>query len=159
VEGCLACDLAEGRKELPGGVIHDTDHWLVEHCVGPLGVGTLIVKPRRHVVHVWELTFEEARELGPLFQRISGVLAELVEPDQIYVDLWSHAGGAPVHIHWVVQPVTRALMDELGVYGPELQMEMFRRGEDPPHDEVARFAAAARERLADHRSPRQSGSV
>jgi ATP adenylyltransferase len=24
---------------------------VVEHCIGPLGVGTLIVKPRRHVLH------------------------------------------------------------------------------------------------------------
>jgi ATP adenylyltransferase len=148
VDGCLACDLAEGRLDLPGGLIDETGHWLVEHCVGPLGVGTLIVKPRRHVVHVWELTRAEANELGPLLRRVSGVLSDLVEPDQIYVDLWSHAGGTPVHIHWVVQPVTRSLMDELGVYGPELQMVMFERGEQPARDEVEAFAAAVRERLA-----------
>jgi ATP adenylyltransferase len=52
VEGCLACDLYGGRVDLPGGVIHDSSRWVVEHTVGPLGVGTLIVKPRRHVVHV-----------------------------------------------------------------------------------------------------------
>jgi diadenosine tetraphosphate (Ap4A) HIT family hydrolase len=148
VDGCLACDLAEGRLDLPGGLIDETGHWLVEHCVGPLGVGTLIVKPRRHVVHVWELTRAEANEFGPLLRRVSGVLSDLVEPDQIYVDLWSHAGGTPVHIHWVVQPVTRSLMDELGVYGPELQMVMFERGEQPARDEVEAFAAAVRERLA-----------
>jgi ATP adenylyltransferase len=148
VDGCLACDLAEGRLDLPGGLIDETGHWLVEHCVGPLGVGTLIVKPRRHVVHVWELTRAEANELGPLLRRVSGVLSDLVEPDQTYVDLWSHAGGTPVHIHWVVQPVTRSLMDELGVYGPELQMAMFERGEQPARDEVEAFAAAVRERLA-----------
>lgn len=147
MDGCLACDLAEGRLDLPGGRIAETDLWLVEHCIGPLGVGTLVVKPRRHVLHVWELTGAEANELGPLFRRVAGVLSELVEPDQIYVDLWSHAGGAPVHIHWVVQPVTRALMDELGVYGPELQMAMFERGEQPARDEVEAFAAAVRERL------------
>jgi hypothetical protein len=45
MDGCLACDLAEGRLPLPGGRIHETTHWLVEHCVGPLAVGTLIVKP------------------------------------------------------------------------------------------------------------------
>jgi diadenosine tetraphosphate (Ap4A) HIT family hydrolase len=148
VDGCLACDLAEGRLDLPGGRIAETDHWLVEHCIGPLGVGTLVVKPRRHVVHVWELTGAEANELGPLFRRVADVLSDLVEPDQIYVDLWSHAGGKPVHIHWVVQPVTRALMDELGVYGPELQMAMFNRGEQPARAEVEAFAGAVRERLA-----------
>jgi diadenosine tetraphosphate (Ap4A) HIT family hydrolase len=148
VEGCVACDLAEGRLDLPGGRIGETEHWLVEHCVGPLGVGTLVVKPRRHVVHVWQLARAEANELGPLFRRVAGVLSDLVEPDQIYVDLWSHAGGKPVHIHWVVQPVTRALIDELGVYGPELQMAMFERGEQPPRDEVEAFADAVRVRLA-----------
>jgi hypothetical protein len=47
---CLACDLTEGRVPLPGGLIHETSRWRVEHCVGPLGVGTLIVKPKRHVL-------------------------------------------------------------------------------------------------------------
>lgn len=56
VVGCLACDLSEGRLELPGGAIVETDTWRVEHSVGPLGVGTLIVKPKRHVVHVADLT-------------------------------------------------------------------------------------------------------
>jgi len=35
VEGCLACDLYEGRVDLPGGVIHDTGGWVVEHTAGP----------------------------------------------------------------------------------------------------------------------------
>jgi hypothetical protein len=72
MEGCLACDLAEGRLPLPGGVIHEGSHWLVEHCVGPLGVGTLLVKPKRHVTRVAELTDEEAAELGPLLRRNGG---------------------------------------------------------------------------------------
>lgn len=52
VQGCFACDLSRGRLHLSGGLVHHTEHWLVEHCTGPLGVGTLIVKPERHVVHV-----------------------------------------------------------------------------------------------------------
>jgi len=39
----LACDLSEGRCPLPGGSIWQTERWLVEHTVGPLGVGTIIV--------------------------------------------------------------------------------------------------------------------
>ena len=45
---CLACELIAGERELPGGRVFATDHWVVEHCVGPLGVGTLLVKPFRH---------------------------------------------------------------------------------------------------------------
>ena len=144
MEGCLACDLYEGRVDLPGGVIHDSGRWVVEHTVGTLGVGTLIVKPRRHVVHVSELDDGEARELGPLLQRAATVVGELTEPDQVYVCLWSHHGGRPVHIHFVVQPVTRTLMDEIGELGPSLQAAMFDRGAYPAREEVETFAERAR---------------
>jgi diadenosine tetraphosphate (Ap4A) HIT family hydrolase len=144
VRGCLACDLAEGRLELPGGVILETDSWLVEHCVGPLGVGTLIAKPKRHIVYVSELDESESSELGPLLQRVAATVQELTEADQVYVGLWSHAGGRPVHIHFVVQPVTRSLMDEIGDFGPHLTAAMFDRGEQPPRDQVEQFAERAR---------------
>ena len=134
---------------MPGGIILDTGRWLVEHCVGPLGVGTLIVKPRRHVLHVWKLEEAEARELGPLLQRTSAAVAELVSPEQVYVCLWSHAGGKPVHIHFVVQPVTRADMDSLGAYGPGLQLAMFERGEQPDPAAVEAFAERCRAVLAE----------
>jgi len=92
VEGCLACDLAEGRVPLPGGVIHETFHWFVEHTVGPLGVvGTLILKPKRHVKRVSELSDDEAAELGPLLLRSAAVVDELLNPEQVYTCLWSHA--------------------------------------------------------------------
>lgn len=143
VEGCLACDLADGRLPLPGGAIHETAHWLVEHCVGPLGVGTLIVKPKRHVLHVWELTDDEAAELGPLLRETSAVVAELTDPEQVYVCLWSHNGGVPVHVHVVVQPVSGEQRDRHGL-GPGLQVAMFEAGELAPADEVDAFAERAR---------------
>lgn len=144
---CLACDLAEGRSPLPGGLIDETGGWRVEHTVGPLGVGTLIVKPKRHVIHVADLKQEEASELGPLIQRAAALVTRLVSPEQVYVTLWSHADAKPGHIHWVVQPVTRAQMDEFDDYGPWLQVKMFERGEPLDLAAVESFAAAAREDL------------
>jgi diadenosine tetraphosphate (Ap4A) HIT family hydrolase len=130
---------------LPGGVIHEAAHWLIEHCVGPLGVGTLIVKPKRHVTRVAELTAEEAAELGPLLRRSAAVVDELVAPEQVYTWLFSHAGGRPVHLHYVVQPATRTAMDEFGRYGPHLTVAMFDRGELPPAEDVEAFAGRARQ--------------
>ena len=147
IEGCRACDLAEGRVELPGGRIHETDQWLVEHCVGPLGVGTLIVKPRRHVVHVAELNENEAAELGPLLQRTAAIVAALASPDQVYVCLWSHQGGVPVHIHFVVQPVTTEQRNRLGG-GARLQASMFDTDEMPARDAVEAFSEQARSAFA-----------
>ena len=148
VEGCLACDLLAGRVPLPGGVIHQTEHWIVEHCVGPLGIGTLAVKPKRHVTRVSELTVEEAGELGPLITRTATVVDRLIAADQVYVCLWSHDQGEPGHIHFVVQPVTREMFEAEGFHGPALQVAMFGRGEAPEEDDVTAFADAAREAFA-----------
>ena len=106
----MACELADGRRPLPGGRIFETDYWLVEHCVGRLGLGTLIVKPERHVTSVADLSDGEAAELGPLLRRASAVAEQLVSTEQTYNCLWSHAGGVRVHIHYVVQPVTAEQM-------------------------------------------------
>ncbi len=148
MDGCLACDLAEGRVDLPGGRILEADGWFVEHCVGALGVGTLIVKPRRHVLHVSELDAGEAAALGPLLTRVAALVEELTACEQVYVTLWSHHLGTPGHIHFVVQPVARPLMDAYpGLYGPTLQAAMFEQGDALPQDGVAAFAKAARSAL------------
>jgi diadenosine tetraphosphate (Ap4A) HIT family hydrolase len=145
VEGCLACDLAEGRKPLPGGVIYEGRCWIVEHCVGPLGVGALLVKTKRHVTRVSQLTDDEAAELGPLLRRTAAVVDQLLAPEQIYTWLFSHAGAKPAHLHYVVQPATRMLMAEFGgEYGPQLTSAMFARGDQPDAAEVERFAERAR---------------
>jgi hypothetical protein len=51
---CHACRLIEGLEPLPGGRLCAMAHWVVEHCTEPLGVGTLIVKPVRHCLHIGE---------------------------------------------------------------------------------------------------------
>jgi diadenosine tetraphosphate (Ap4A) HIT family hydrolase len=140
----MACRLSSDELELPGGRISRTRFWLVEHCIGPLGLGTLIVKPERHVTSVADLSEEEAAELGPLLRRASRVARQLVEADQVYNCLWSHAGGERVHIHYVVQPVTEDQMSHFGVHGPNLQVAMFSSGERPVAGEVERIATLAR---------------
>ncbi len=139
VGSCLACELTSGAREPPGGAIHETEQWRVEHCVGPLGIGTLIVKPTRHVVHVADLTESEAAELGPLLRRAAQVISNLSSPSQVYVTLWS---SGPVHIHWVVQPVTSD--QETGACGPALQAAMFAAGAAVDPQEAARYAEQAR---------------
>jgi diadenosine tetraphosphate (Ap4A) HIT family hydrolase len=82
VVGCLACDLASGRLPLHGGLIHESEFWRVDHCVGPLGVGTLVVRPKRHVTKVAELTSEEADEQGVLLHRSAAVIERLSSPSR-----------------------------------------------------------------------------
>ena len=86
---CYACRLTEGLEPLPGGRVRATKYRVVEHCTGPLGVGTLIVKPFRHCVHAADLTLAEAQEVGPLLQRVSQVVQTVTE------------GGPSVHLRVV----------------------------------------------------------
>jgi hypothetical protein len=65
---------------------------------------------------------------------------ELLRPDQVYVCLWSHAGGQPGHIHYVVQPVSSELAARYGCRGPSLQAAMFAAGEIPPEDAVTEIS-------------------
>ncbi len=144
IAGCLACDLSSGRVPLPGGIIHRRSGWVVEHCVGPLDLGTLIVKPERHVTHVADLIDQEAIVMGQLIHRATRIVTELANPDQVYVSLWSHSGGRPGHIHYVVQPIARTDMNRHGGHGPKLQAAMFEAGISPAPELVEAFARRAR---------------
>jgi len=144
----MACDLAEGRRTLPGGPIFARGGWLVEHCIGPLGVGTLIVKPRRHVERFADLSVDEVAALGPLMHLTTKALDELLSPDQTYICQWAHAGWKAGHIHFVVQPSWDRLGRTHERPGPFLQVEMFDAGEHPPEEGVAAFCARARETMA-----------
>lgn len=117
---------------------------MVEHCVGPLGLGTLIVKPERHVTAVADLNDAEAAELGPLLRLAATVVESLVDADQVYTCLWSHAAAVPGHVHYVVQPVTAEQVAATGLHGPALQMKMFQDDQAPSERSVAEFAERAR---------------
>ncbi|WP_406308932.1 HIT family protein [Streptomyces sp. NBC_00623] len=145
--GCLACDLMVGKAPLPGGTVLRTESWVVEHCVGPLGLGTVVVKPARHVVHVAELTAQESSELGPLVQRVSAAVTEVMAPEQVYVCLWSHAAGVPGHIHFVVQPAGKEDMARFDAFGPVLQVAMGDAGCFPEAAEIERVCERLREAL------------
>ena len=142
--GCLACDLTNGNRPLPGGSIWESKGWIVEHCVGPLPLGTLIVKPRRHVLRFSELTASEAGAFGPVVHLANRCVRDLVECDQIYNCQWSHSANGPVHIHFVVQPVMNSDRERFGGGGPGIQAAMFAKLETPDPGEVSAFANEAR---------------
>jgi diadenosine tetraphosphate (Ap4A) HIT family hydrolase len=56
VEGCLACDNVAGEQRAPGGIIYESEHWVVDHHSGLIRKGFVIIKTRRHCEHVAELT-------------------------------------------------------------------------------------------------------
>jgi diadenosine tetraphosphate (Ap4A) HIT family hydrolase len=112
------------------------------------GRGDADRQPRRHVTAVAEFSDAEAEELGPLLRRTSSVVSQLVEAEQVYNCLWSHAGGVRGHLHYVVQPVTKQQMSAFDAYGPGLTLAMSRSGQMPDVDDVERVAERARRLFA-----------
>jgi diadenosine tetraphosphate (Ap4A) HIT family hydrolase len=143
----MACELTAGRLPLPTERIQQTEHWVVEPVIGPLPPGTLVVKPFRHVLHVADLNPAETAELGPLLQGCAAAVSAVLKPSQVYVCLWSHPGGVPVHLHFVIQPVSADLVSKIGKYGPSLQSHLFKSGRHPEIEEVALVCASIREHL------------
>ncbi|OIK01041.1 hypothetical protein BIV23_26795 [Streptomyces monashensis] len=144
--GCLGCDLLTGRRDLPGGVLHETAAWVVTHVVGSMNLGTLIVGPREHVVAIAELDDAAAAELGPLLRDTARVVESLCRPEQTYVCMWSHGRDARKHLHIAVQPVTAEVRARYGgLRSEQLQARMLADGVEPDIAEVEQFCDRARE--------------
>lgn len=148
VAGCIGCDLLTGRRQLPGGVVHQTASWVVNHVVGPMNLGTLIVGPRDHITAVADLDDHAAAELGPVLRDTTRVVEALCRPEQTYVCLWSHGAGSRKHLHFAVQPVTADVVARYGGLRSErLQAAMLAAGEEPGIADVERFCDRAREQF------------
>jgi ATP adenylyltransferase len=144
--GCLGCDLLAGRRALPGGIVHETTCWVVNHAVGPMNLGTLMVGPREHVVAVADLGDTAVAELGPVLRATARVVETLCRPEQTYVCSWSHGTDGRKHLHIAVQPVTAAVVARYdGARSERLQARMLASGEEPGIADIARFCEQARE--------------
>jgi len=145
VAGCLGCDLAARRRHSPGGILHETPSWLVNHVVGAMNLGTLIVAPREHIVAVADLGEAAALGLGPVLRATARVVETLCDPEQTYVCLWSHGADARKHLHFAVQPVTANVVARYGgLRSEQFQARMLASGDKPDAAEVERFCERAR---------------
>jgi diadenosine tetraphosphate (Ap4A) HIT family hydrolase len=141
VEGCLACDALAGRIEVPGGMIDETAHWHADHCIGPFGVGAVVVKTKEHVEDLWRLPDGAAAELGPFLRRISAAIVDGLGAERAYLTMW--VDKPPLHVHMVLYP--RWPTDEKRAW--DLDRERWAAG-PPPFDEAAGAAARLRAFLA-----------
>lgn len=137
----MACDVIEGRVQAPGGVIHEDEHWLVDHSVSPVMLaGFLIVKPKRHVEHIADLLPEEAASMGQVLRDTSLALLRVAKPDKVYV---ASFGSLVKHVHFYLIPRLPSMPEDLT--GAELLTEVFSGRWAATDEEAAEVARRVRE--------------
>ena len=95
----------------PGGVIAENEEWVADHCVGPMGVGAVVVKTKAHRESLWEMTEAESASLGPLLKRVSAAIVEALGAERVYLAMWVDL--EPYHVHMVLQPRYPGMPEEL----------------------------------------------
>ena len=136
---CLACQLLAGSQSVPGGTIAENDWWVADHCVGPYGLGAVVLKTRAHRENLWDLSVAESASLGPFMQQLSEAIALAMTAERVYVSLW--VDQPPYHVHFVLQPryPDGHHPEDLGLKGLELQV--FRTLSKPPSETAMAEAA------------------
>ncbi|MGI8915538.1 MAG: HIT family protein [Chloroflexota bacterium] len=100
---CGTCRANRGELPAPGGVIYQDLLWRLEHILAPIPLaGWLVLKPLRHVEALADLTGEEAATFGPLVQRITRAMREVMQPVKVYLCQFSEAEHfAHIHFHMI----------------------------------------------------------
>ncbi|HVP74860.1 MAG TPA: hypothetical protein VMS63_02470 [Gaiellaceae bacterium] len=132
---CLACQVNAGTVPVPGGLIAETAHWRADHCIGPFGVGAVVVKTKNHIEDFWALEPAAAAELGPFLCEISGAIVGALGAERVYMTLW--VDNPPHHVHLVVYPRYR------GEERRALDLQLALRDTGPPSFADAERAANA----------------
>ena len=144
---CLACLLNNNPNLVPGGRITETKHWIVEHCLGSLGIGSLVIKTKTHKEDLTEGFKEELVELAVLLSKTHGALESVLKPDRIYIAKW---GETTEHLHFVIQPVDKKTKQRFDAKGPLLQARMLEQGESLNWKKAGRISLRIRRYLEKH---------
>ena len=134
-EGCVFCDLLEGKDPSERRILYRGDLAWVTLAKYPYNPGHLLVLPVRHTGDLEDLTGEENAALSMLLQRSVRALRDQAQPHgfNVGLNLGRIAGaGIPAHLHWHVVPRWSGDTNFMPVVGqtrvlPELLEETFEK--------------------------------
>ncbi len=151
VAGCKSCDIVAGRLVQPGGTIYADDCWHVDSVMRPIvWRGFLIIKSRRHVEHLADLTAAEAARLGIVIQATNQALMDVLHPGKIYNCSF---GEGTRHVHFWVLPRPQDMSPGMHpvLFNLDIRVTLTRllqtRRWLVPDNEVASIAQQVRERM------------
>jgi len=125
----------------PGGTIYEDEYWIGDHGYSRLVVGYVVLKPKRHVHELADLSAEEAATLGVAAQRLLGAMRSALRTERIYICSFAETVH---HLHFHLLPRYR----EMPGLGPGLIAELFSERWQCSVQEAAEAAASIRAELA-----------
>ncbi|GLZ86476.1 HIT family protein [Metapseudomonas resinovorans] len=82
-------------------IIHQTDHWILNHRLNSALPGYLMLGSRARVDAFHELPQEALLELGPLMAQTQRAVEQALQPRRFYIGRYGHVPGWPVHFHCI----------------------------------------------------------
>src|SRR4051794_38242608 len=98
---CVGCEVNAGRIVPVGGTIYEDEHWRAEHGLDLLVRGYVVLKPKRHVHEVADLTDAESATFGVALKSLVAAMRAALGTERIYVCSFAETVH---HLHFHLLP-------------------------------------------------------
>jgi diadenosine tetraphosphate (Ap4A) HIT family hydrolase len=99
VERCISCATVSGAFLPPGGIVFETQNWVVVLRARPVRFPCLpLIILKRHVEDMANLDPEESSSLGQIMQLTSRVLSHVLQPAKVHYGIYAE-GVKHIHVH------------------------------------------------------------
>jgi diadenosine tetraphosphate (Ap4A) HIT family hydrolase len=82
-------------------VIHQTEHWLLNHHLASALPGYLMLGSKQPVESLADLPEAALAEMGVLMAKVQRLLEETLQPKWLYIGRFGHSPGFPLHFHFI----------------------------------------------------------
>jgi diadenosine tetraphosphate (Ap4A) HIT family hydrolase len=85
----------------PHFIIHETEHWVINHHLANTLPGYLMLGTKVETTSLAELSSDALGELGGLLAKTQQVIERQLKPKHLYIGRYGHQPGLPIHFHFI----------------------------------------------------------
>ncbi|MHA6575979.1 HIT family protein [Pseudomonas yamanorum] len=85
----------------PSFVVHETEHWLLNHHLSSTLPGYLMLGAKAPIHSLADMPDAALAELGGLLAKIQRVMEAQLKPKWLYISRFGHMPGFPLHFHFI----------------------------------------------------------
>ncbi|MFO2466297.1 HIT family protein [Pseudomonas sp. 15FMM2] len=85
----------------PSFILHETEHWLLNHHLGSALPGYLMLGAKENIHSLADLSEPALAELGGLLAKTQRIMEAQLQPKWLYISRFGHMPGFPLHFHFI----------------------------------------------------------